>query len=121
MAQRVLAQGRGNRLACRAFPHGGEQTLLLVGVRIEDERFLDREVLEQGGRGHVCGVGNLADADIVVAPLEEQTQRGVGDRPAGGRLLAFTAAHRRGCRLGVGHAVNVRLSCSASKVQPLHF
>jgi hypothetical protein len=102
--QGVFPQCGGDRLALGAFADGREQVGLLVGVLVEDEGLLDREVLEQGGGGHVGGVRDLADADRVVPVLQEQAQCGVGDGPAGGGLLAFAAPHRRGggaCR-GVG-------------------
>jgi hypothetical protein len=48
-------------------------------------------VLEDGRDGDVGGVGDLGDRDGVVAALQEQAHRLVGDPLSGRELLAFAA------------------------------
>ncbi len=61
--------------------------------------FLAGEVLEDGGGGNVRRLGDVLEAHMVVAVLQEQLKRGIGDRLPGGGLLALAAADS-----GLSHA-----------------
>lgn len=98
-ADEVAAQGLGEGLAGRAVGDRADQGFLVAGVLVEDQGlFAVREVVEQGRHGHVGALGDLADAHLLVAALQEQPQCRVGDRLAGGGLLAL-APPARSCPL----------------------
>lgn len=91
-AQEVVPQRGGNGPAVGAFADGGDQGGLVVAVRVEDQGFLAGEVLEERRGGDIGGFGDVLDADLVIAAFEEQSQCRVGQRLAGGGLLALAAA-----------------------------
>jgi hypothetical protein len=91
----MRVQRGGDALAGRPVAHGRHELYLLIDVFVEHERFLRREVLEEGRRRHVGGLGDLAHADVVEAALVEERERRVG--PTG--LAAACELARRGVRV----------------------
>ncbi len=94
--QDVLAQRLRDRLAGGTVAYGGDECCFQVVVLVEDQGFLAGEVLEQGGHRDVGGVGDVLDADLVVAAVEEEFECGVGQGLAGLGLLALAAPGRFG-------------------------
>lgn len=90
-AQDVLAQGGGDGLAGGAVAHRRDERGLDVVVEVEDQGFLAGEVFEQSGHRHVGGVSDVLDADLVVAALDEQPHRSIGQGLARLGLLTLSA------------------------------
>ncbi len=108
--QDVLAQRLGDRLARGAVAHGGDERCFKVVVLVEDQGFLAGEVLEQSGHRDVRGVGDVLDADLVVAAFEEEFECGVGQGLARLGLLALAAPGR------FGHSPTISQDAATSKV-----
>nr|AEM44289.1 TetR-family transcriptional regulator [uncultured bacterium] len=66
-------------------------------VGVEDEVFLEREVVADRHLRHVGGFGDLRDGDVLEAPLDEQQRRDMGQPVAGLALLAPAQAALGGC------------------------
>lgn len=106
----MLAQRLRDRLPVGAVAHGGDERGFQVVVLVEDQGFLAGEVLEQCGHRDVGGVGDVLDADLVVAALQEEFECGVGQGLAGLGLLALAAPG------GFGHSLTVLQGATAMKV-----
>ena len=63
------------------------QPILNLLLAVGDQLFLGREVVVDRLLGDLGLARHVADRDMFVAALGEQAGRGVGDEPAGARLL----------------------------------
>jgi ABC-2 type transport system permease protein len=89
-------EGAQRRLARGPPPHRGHELVLERVHALVDEVLFGRKVVEDGLLGDIGGTGDLGDADLVEATLEEEAHRRLSDRPAGLLLLPLAKSNAGG-------------------------
>jgi hypothetical protein len=93
-------QADEQRLGGRPLTQPLERDLAAHGKVVEEDRFLRREVAEDGAAADVRGAGDLVDRRLGVTLALEQVERGLGDAPARRRRAALarsSGGHGPGC------------------------
>jgi hypothetical protein len=91
-----VADGRGRSNGGRPGADQVAQPILDLLVAIGDQLLLGRKVVVHRLLGDLGLARHVTDGDMFVAALGEQAGRGVGDEPAGARLLELAQS-------GAGH------------------